>query len=134
MPADRGSRGNYCYAVKGNQPTRLPDLTAIGDAEPPAPPPAVPTDPHGGRVEPRRLWAADLLVGYSDWPHLGQVCRLERIVRNQNSINQNSTRRELADAVTSWPPQEASSRKAPHLMAGTLGHREPSALGMRRYL
>ncbi len=62
------------------------------------------------------MWAADRLVGYNDWPHLGQVCRLERSV-----CNQNSTRRELADAVTSWPPQEASPERLLALWRGHWG-------------
>ena len=57
-------------------------------------------DQHGGRVEQRRLWTSDLLVGYSDWPHLAQVCRLERIVQSNRA-----TRRQWAYAVTSLPPQ-----------------------------
>ena len=62
------------------------------------------------------MWVSDLLVGYSDWPHLGQVCRLERIVRNQNS-----TRRELTYAVTSLPPQEATPDRLLTLWRGHWG-------------
>ena len=74
----------------------------IWDGEPPEPAQAVRIDQHGGRVEQLRLWVSDLLVGYSDWPHLAQVCKMERIVRRKNN-----TRCELAYAVTSLPPQEA---------------------------
>ena len=75
---------------------------------------ATPTSQHGGRVERRRLWAADLLVGYTDWPHLAQVCRLERTVTTRGK-----TRRELAYAVTSLPPQQASPHR---LLARWRGH------------
>ncbi len=70
----------------------------IWDGEPEAPQ-VVQIDQHGDRIERRRLWTSDLLVGYRDWPHLAQVCRLERIVRRKRS-----TRRELAYAVTSLSP------------------------------
>ena len=65
-------------------------------------------------MEQRRLWAFDLLVGYSDWPHLAQVCKIERIVRKKNV-----TGREVAYAVTSLPPQEAD---ADRLLALWRGH------------
>ncbi len=73
-------------------------------------------DQHGGRIEQRRLWVSDLLVGYSDWPHLAQVCRLERIVRTKRS-----TRRELAYAVTSLPPAEADPQRLLGLWRGHWG-------------
>ncbi len=66
------------------------------------PPQAVQVDQHGDRVEVRRLWASADLVGYSDWPHLAQVCWMERIVHRQGSV-----RREVAHAVTSISPQQA---------------------------
>ena len=76
MSAGGGSRGHYFFAVKGNQPTLQQDIMAIWDGEPPEPAQAVRIDQHGGRVEQRRLWVSDLLVGYSDWPHLAQVCKI----------------------------------------------------------
>ena len=69
------------------------DIAAIWKGECEAPPQAVQTGQHGGRVERRRLWASDLLVGYSDWPYLAQVCRLER-----TTFGKGGTRRELAYA------------------------------------
>ena len=109
-------RGHYFFAVKGNQPTLQQDITAIWDMEPPTEPQAVRIDQHGGRVEQRRLWASDLLVDYSDWPHLAQICRLERIVRSKNA-----TRRELAYAVTSLSPQEADPERLLALWRGHWG-------------
>ena len=122
VPADRGSRGHYFLAVKHNQPTLLEDITAVWDGAPawdgapPAPPQAVQIGQHGGRVEQRRLWASDLLVGYSDWPHLAQVCKIERIVRKKNV-----TGREVAYAVTSLPPQEADAGRLLALWRGHWG-------------
>ena len=96
----------------------LQDITAIWDEELEAAQ-AVQVDQHGGRVEQRRLWASDLLVGYSPppaEPHLAQVCRLERIVRRKGS-----TRREIAYAVTSLPPTDASPQRLLALWRGHWG-------------
>ena len=116
MSAGGGARGHYFFAVKGNQPTLLPDITAIWETEPEEEPQAMQVDQHGGRVEQRRLGVSAVLVGYSDWPHLSRVCRLERVVRRKNS-----TRRELAYAVTSPPRQEASHQRLLALWRGHWG-------------
>ena len=115
MPAGGGPRGHYFFAVKANQPTLLEDITAIWDEELEAAQ-TVQVDQHGGRVEQRRLWTSDLLVGYSDWPHLAQVCRLERIVHHKRS-----TRRETAYAVTSLSPAAASPQRLLALWRGHWG-------------
>ena len=116
MPADCGTRGRYFFAVKGNQPTLLQDITAIWDGEPAGEPQAARLDQHGERIEQRRLWASNLLVDYSDWPHLAQVCRLERIIRARGK-----TRRELAYAVTSLSPAEADPQRLLALWRGHWG-------------
>ena len=71
---------------------------------------------HGDRVEVRRLWASAELAGYSDWPHLAQVCWVERIVHRKGR-----TRREVAYAVTSLPPQEADPARLLELWRGHWG-------------
>ena len=79
-------------------------------------PQRVETCQHGDRVEVRRLWASEELVGYSDWPHLAQVCRLERTVRHKGK-----TRREVAYAVTSLSPKEAEAQRLLELWRGHWG-------------
>ena len=64
----------------------------------------------------RRLWASAELAGYSDWPHLAQVCWVERIVHRKGR-----TRREVAYAVTSLPPQEADPARLLKLWRGHWG-------------
>ena len=64
----------------------------------------------------RRLWASAELVDYSDWPHLAQMCRTERIVPHQGR-----TRREVAYAVTSLQPQQADSARLLELWQGHWG-------------
>ena len=68
---------------------------------------------HGGRVEQRRLWASDILVGYTDWPHLAQACRLERTVNRKGK-----TCHQVAYAVTSLSPQQANPRQLLTLWRG----------------
>ena len=59
---------------------------------------------HGDRIETRRLWASAALVGYSDWPGLGQVCKIERTVQRRGERTQ-----EVAYAVTSLGPETAAT-------------------------
>lgn len=92
------------------------DIVTIWEAESPSPPQATQTSKHGGRVEQRRLWVSDILAGYSDWPYLAQVCRLERTV-----VRKGETSRELAYAVTSLSPQEAKPRQLLALWRGHWG-------------
>lgn len=54
-----------------------------------------------GRLEVRHLWVSTALVGYSDWPGLGQAVRVERAVAR---LNTGELRRERAYAVTSLRP------------------------------
>ena len=114
MPEHRSQRGHYLLSVKDNQPTLKQDIATLWEAD--IPPQAVQVGEHGDRVEVRRLWASDELGGYSDWPHLAQVCWVERIVHRQGS-----TRRELAYAVTSLPPQEADPARLLELWRGHWG-------------
>jgi hypothetical protein len=72
--------GDYVMLVKGNQP-RLEDDIALVFAEPPPgdhPLIAETLDRGHGRIERRRLTVSDALVGYSTWPGVQQVFRLER--------------------------------------------------------
>jgi hypothetical protein len=48
--------------------------------------------------------ATDLLNGYLDWPSVGQVCQVERVVRRGGAA-----RREVAYAITSASPREADA-------------------------
>ena len=80
MPTDCGKGGHYFFTVKDNQPILKQDIMTIWEAEPPSPPQVTRSNKRGGRVEQRRLWVSDILVGYSAWPYLAQVCRLERTV------------------------------------------------------
>lgn len=102
--------------VKDNQAILKEEIATIWEAEPLGPPHAVQASKHGGRVEERRLWVSDLLVGYSDWPSLAQVCRLER-----TTIRKAKQRREVAYAVISLPLAEARPARLLALWRGHWG-------------
>jgi len=74
------------------------------------------TGKHGDRVETRRLWSSDALKGYSDWPHLAQVCRVERTV-----IRKGETSQDVAYAVTSLTPAAASPKSLSAIWRGHWG-------------
>lgn len=80
------------------------------------PPQLVQASRHGDRWEERRLWVSEVLVGYSTWPHLAQVCRLERTVTRKER-----TTREVAYAVTSLPPRRADAHRLLRLWRGHWG-------------
>ena len=71
---------------------------------------ATQVDQHGGRIEQRRP---------SDWPHLAQVCRLERSsVPRANAPRANPTGVGLRR-------DHGPTKPTPKQTSGTLGHREP---------
>lgn len=79
-------------------------------------PDAIEANRHGDRREVRRLWVSEVLVGYSTWPHLAQVCRLERVVTRKAK-----TTREVAYAVTSLSAARADAQELLHLWRGHWG-------------
>ena len=61
-----------------------------------------------GRIEARCLTASTALVGYTDWPGMQQVFRLERTV----TINKTGTQRhEVVYGITSLTPQRANAAR-----------------------
>ena len=69
-----------------------------------------------GRLEERRIWTSDELVGYADFPYLRQAFRIERIVSTLTGL---PLRAEVSYGVTSLPPAQASPAR---LMALIRGH------------
>jgi predicted transposase YbfD/YdcC len=72
--------GDYVMVAKDNQPQLLADIQAVFADPPPGDeqPAARSLDCGHGRVERRHLTVSGALIGYSDWPGLRQVFRLER--------------------------------------------------------
>lgn len=100
--------------MKDNQATLKEDIVAVWEMEPLPAPQVSEAGSHGGRVERRSLWASTALVGYTDWPQLAQVCRMERTATSKKG----GTRREVAYAITSLSPQEATPRQLLTLWRG----------------
>ncbi len=104
---DRG--GDYLLVVKDNQPTLRWDIeTVFSDEADLADTIRVVSDvaQHGGRLETRRLAASTALAGYTAWPRLAQVLRLDRrVVHKGTGV---VLRQETAYAVTSLGPDHAT--------------------------
>jgi predicted transposase YbfD/YdcC len=80
--------GDGFVLVEANQPTLLADITALFDDPPPGERVAFVEQRgrHGDRREVRRRWAATALVGYLDWPGVGQVGKVERVVKHRGVV------------------------------------------------
>ena len=102
--------------AKANQPTLLGELTELFRPPPSTPGHAAPArdftterqvDKGHGRLEERVLTASSMLAGYSDWPHLAQVFKLERRVWRQGRL----TLHEVRYGITSLPREVADARR-----------------------
>src|SRR5919199_4912930 len=87
--------GEYVWFVKANQPSLLADIAQLFLPPPitaghAAPAPDVCTARHvdkgHGRLEERVMTVSGLLAGYSDWPYLAQVFKLERRVWQHGTL------------------------------------------------
>lgn len=101
--------GHYLISVKGNQPSLLEDIKqAFTDqwwmadtlTE------AKGTDAYAGRIEERTLKASTAMSGYSDWPGLKRVLKMERKITNKRTA---ASRYEEAYAITSLDESRAST-------------------------
>jgi predicted transposase YbfD/YdcC len=110
--------GDYVMVVKENQPQLLDDIETVF-----ALPPmsgerrtvAETLDLGHGRIEQRGLRTSDVLRGYSDWPGLAQVFRLERqvIIKRTGEVRQ-----EVVAGVTSLAPERADATRLLALVRG----------------
>jgi predicted transposase YbfD/YdcC len=115
--------GDYLLVVKQNQPTLLRDIQDLFFTADTSPnlladtiSKATEVRLHGGRLEERQLEASSALQGYSEWPALQQVLRIKRTVTNKRT---GRTRCEVAYAVTSLSPEEATTAQ---LLTAWRGH------------
>lgn len=81
--------GDYVWFVKENQPTLLAEIEELFTPPPITPGHAAPVrdfstarqvDSGHGRLDERVITVSGMLAGYSDWPQLAQVFKLERTV------------------------------------------------------
>jgi predicted transposase YbfD/YdcC len=107
--------GDYFWVVKENQPTLLEDLVLLFAD----PPPGEPIEAnlrfgrHGDREEVRLLQCSTALVGYTDWPHLGYACTIQRVRSRKGK-----TSYEQHYAVTSLTPVRADAASLQRLWRG----------------
>jgi predicted transposase YbfD/YdcC len=103
--------GDYLISVKANQPSLLEDikqaftqqwwmkdtLTEFKSV-----------DAYAGRIEERTLKASTAMEGYSDWPGLRQVLKMERKITFKRT---GASRQEEAYAITSLDRERASAEQ-----------------------
>ncbi|MCL6430206.1 MAG: ISAs1 family transposase, partial [Anaerolineae bacterium] len=105
--------GHYVWLTKDNQPrTRqaIADLfelprCVLAHEQATAFRSATTTDKDHGRLEERTLVASDWLNGYLDWPHLGQVFRIER---QFTYLKEGSIHSEVVYGLTDLRPENAN--------------------------
>ena len=108
-------QAHYHFTVKGNQATLERDIALLfetcGD-----PDFVDVTPPDHGCIVTRRIWCSTALNTYLDFPHVGQVFRIER-----ESINKKTGAHshEIALGITSRTPQQASPQR---VLAVNRGH------------
>jgi predicted transposase YbfD/YdcC len=79
-------QAHFHFIVKANQGSLLDDLVLFfNDRKQPDFERLDPPD--HGRIETRQIWTSIELNGYLDFPHVGQVCLIERIVVNKKPVN-----------------------------------------------
>ena len=113
--------GDYLLLVKDNQPTLHEDIRLLFDPPPKLALPLIDrretvtiSHGHGRHFDRRHLIASTDLAGYSDWPHLAQVFRLERTWQEQGGFQ-----RQVRYGITSLPPELAPPER---LLALKRGH------------
>ncbi len=110
--------GDYLMVVKENHPRLYADIGLLFVERPPGERFArsVRRGRHGDREEERVLEASEGLNEYLGWPHLGQVCRIERRVARRGG-----TSVEVRYAITSLTAAEGSAERLQRLWRGHWG-------------
>ena len=124
------ARGDYVMIVKENHTQLLDDVQTVF-ALPPMPgerrTTAQTLDLGHGRIEQRGLQTGNVLLGYSDWPGLAQVFRLERQVILKKT---GKVRQEVVAGVTSLVPERADAVQLLALVCGGILRTTPIRSGM----
>ena len=111
------AQGDYVMIVKDNQPRLRADMEQVfalppwGDVQPRT----TTVDLGHGRIEQRTLTTSEALVGYSEWPGLAQVFRIERQVITKKGAKE---RVEVVYGVTSLSAARATPAQLLELVRG----------------
>jgi predicted transposase YbfD/YdcC len=105
--------GDFVWVIKDNQPNTRRAIEQLFAPEQPLPgqgcPPmdfrsAKSVDKQAGRLEERTITTSSMLNDYLDWPHLGQVFKLERRFTN---LSTGEVEHEVRYGLTSLTAQDA---------------------------
>jgi predicted transposase YbfD/YdcC len=111
-------KGEYVMVVKENQPALLADIRVVFErphwllGEQPR---ATTIDIGHGRIERRSIRTSSVMAGYSDWPGLEQVFRIER-TREKKKTGERE--HEVVYGVTSLTSEQAGPRELLDLVRG----------------
>jgi predicted transposase YbfD/YdcC len=114
--------GDYIFPVKDNHPNMLETIADVfmpapvspGHSRIPLPETDAQTVDHArGRTEYRYLTASSQLNDYLDWPHLGQVFRLQRVVQHHQT---GKITYEVLFGITSLTAEACSPDRLLHLV------------------
>lgn len=109
--------GDFVWVIKDNQPNTRRAIEQLFAPEQPLPgqgcPPmdfrsAKSVDKQAGRLEERTITTSSMLNDYLDWPHLGQVFKLERRFTN---LSTGEVECEVQYGLTSLTAQDASPER-----------------------
>ncbi len=109
--------GDFIWLIKGNQPTVLEEIevlfapqtpTVLGNLLPNDFVSYEQTDKGHGRREKRRITVSSELKGYTKWPYLEQVFRVERW---RTDIKTGKSETEVVCGLTSLSPEATSARE-----------------------
>ena len=118
-----GAGGHFIWLVKDNQPgvrQKIADLFELPSCvlardKAQAFPSVTKVNKGHGRMETRTLTASELLNGYLQWPHLGQVFRIER---RFIKLNDGSIHHEVIYGLTDLTAAQASPTELESLIRG----------------
>ena len=121
------AEGDFVWVVKDNQANTRKAIEQLFAPEQPRPGFGCPpmdfrgtktTEKQAGRLEERTLTVSSLLNDYLDWPHLGQVFKLERRVTH---LSTGSVETEVQYGLTSLTAQEADPKRLLNIIRSEWG-------------
>jgi predicted transposase YbfD/YdcC len=99
---------DYHFTVKGNQKNILEDISFYFDRLDQEPDYTTVDGSDHGRIETRKIWVSTALNAYLDFPHVGQIFKIERITYHKKSKKET---REVAYGITSKTPVRATAKE-----------------------